>query len=130
LRASHLTTGVADLERARDFYATCLEAEVFHTSSGPDRDSVFALVGNETVVELARPKTEDSLLGRDLAEHGELPHAATFTVADIDAATRHLEELGLRVNRSDDETIVLDPAQALGAVIAFTAARIPNDPRD
>jgi hypothetical protein len=51
-------------------------------------------------------------------------------VADIDAATRHLEELGLRVNRSDDETIVLDPAQALGAVIAFTAARIPNDPRD
>jgi catechol 2,3-dioxygenase-like lactoylglutathione lyase family enzyme len=130
LRASHLTTGVSDLERARDFYTTCLEAEVFHTSSGPDRDSVFALVGNETVVELARPKTEDSLLGRDIAEHGELPHAATFTVADIDAATRHLEELGLRVNRSDDETIVLDPAQALGAVIAFTAARIPNDPRD
>jgi catechol 2,3-dioxygenase-like lactoylglutathione lyase family enzyme len=130
LRASHLTTLVSDLERAQDFYATCLEAEVFHSSSGPDRDSVFVLVGTETVVELARPKAADSLLGRDLAEHGELPHAATFTVADIDAATRHIEDIGLRVSPIGDETVILDPTQAHGAVIAFTAARIPNDPRD
>jgi hypothetical protein len=130
LRASHLTTGVLDLERAQDFYATCLEAKVFHSSSGPDRDSVFVLVGTETIVELARPNTKDSLLGRDLAEHGELPHAATFTVADLDAASRHIENIGLRVDHIGDETIAIDPAQSFGAVIAFTSARIPNDPRD
>jgi extradiol dioxygenase family protein len=130
LRTSHLTTGVLDLERAQDFYATCLEAKVFHSASGPDRDSVFVLVGTETVVELARPKSADSLLGRDLAEHGELPHSATFTVADVDAATRHLEDMELKVSRTGEETVVLDPAQTFGAVIAFTSERIPHDPRD
>jgi catechol 2,3-dioxygenase-like lactoylglutathione lyase family enzyme len=130
LRASHLTTGVIDLERAQDFYTTCLQAKVFHSSSSADRDSVFVLVGTETVVELARPTTEDSLLGRDLAEHGELPHSATFSVADLDAAASHLSNIGLSVTRREDETIVLDPAQSFGAVIAFTTARIPNDPRD
>jgi extradiol dioxygenase family protein len=129
-RASHLTTVVSELERARELYVKCLEAEVFHTSSGPDRDSVFILVGTETVVELARPKAEDSTLGRDLAEHGELPHAVTFTVSDLDAAAQHIEHLGLTVRRNDDDTIMLDPAQAFGAVIAFTSARIPGDPRD
>jgi catechol 2,3-dioxygenase-like lactoylglutathione lyase family enzyme len=130
MRASHLTTGVLDLERAQDFYTTCLEAKVFHSSSGPDRDSVFVLVGTETIVELARPNTEDSLLGRDLAEHGELPHAATFTVADLDAASRHIESIGLHVDHIGDEAIAIDPAQSFGALIAFTSARIPNDPRD
>jgi len=130
LRTSHLTTGVSDLDRAQDFYAKCLEAKVFHSSSGPDRDSVFVLVGNETVVELARPKNSDSLLGRDLAEHGELPHAATFTVGDVDTATGHLEDLGLGVEHIGEDTVVLDPTQAFGAVIGFTSARIPNDPRD
>jgi catechol 2,3-dioxygenase-like lactoylglutathione lyase family enzyme len=130
LRASHLTTVVSDLDRAQDFYATCLEATVFHSSSAADRDSVFVMVGTDTVVELAKPKSEDSALGQDLVQHGELPHAATFAVSDLDAATRHIEGLGLRVNHVGDETIVLDPAQAFGAVIGFTSASLPNDPRD
>jgi catechol 2,3-dioxygenase-like lactoylglutathione lyase family enzyme len=130
LRASHLTTGVIDLERAQDFYTTCLEATVFHSSSSADRDSVFVLVGTDTVVELARPHTEDSLLGRDLAVHGELPHSATFSVANLDAAGRHLSDMGLSATHREDETITLDPAQSFGAVIAFTTASIPNDPRD
>jgi hypothetical protein len=108
----------------------CLEAEVFHASLGPDRDSVFVLVGTETVVEPARPKIADSPLGRDLAEHGQPPHTATFTVSDLDAAARNVEGLGLTVRHDGDHTIMLHPAQAFGAAIAFTSARIPDDPRD
>jgi len=129
-RTSHLTTVVSDLERAREFYVKCLEGDAFHASSGVDRDSVFVLVGTETVVELARPKDADSALGRDLAEHGELPFSATFSVPDTDTAAHHVESLGLAAQRADDQTIVLGPDQAFGAVIAFTSARIPNDPRD
>jgi catechol 2,3-dioxygenase-like lactoylglutathione lyase family enzyme len=128
-RTSHLTLMVSDLQRAQDLYTTCLEAKVFHTSTSSDRDSVFVMVGTDTVVELAHPKTEDSLIGRDLAEHGDMPHSATFAVSDLDRAIRHLGGLGLKAIPVGDETVMLDPAQAFGAVLAFTTAHIPNDPR-
>lgn len=127
-RTSHMTTVVSDLERARNFYETCLEAKTFHVSSTADVDSAFVFVGSESVVELAQPTTENSDLARDLAEHGELPHAMTFKVADLDAAARHVEGLGLRMTK-DDATITLDPAQSFGALIAFTENVIPGDPR-
>ena len=129
-RTSHLTTIVSDLERAQDLYVKCLHADAFHNSSGADRDSVFVAVGTDTVIELARPLKSDSALGRDLHDHGELPHAATFSVVDLDAVIRHVEGLGLTAERQGDETITLGPDQAFGAVISFTTARIPNDPRD
>ena len=129
-RASHLTTVVSDLDRARQFYEKCLEAVPFHESSAPDRHSVFALVGNETVVELAQPTSADSRLARDLAEHGELPHAATFKVRDLGSATAHLGNLGLRFEHEGDATVTLEPAQAFGALLSFTEAALPGDPRD
>jgi predicted enzyme related to lactoylglutathione lyase len=128
-RMSHLTTVVADVERARSFYETCLEAKTFHTRSTPDSERVFTLVGNETVVELAQPTSGDSDLARDLAAHGELPHAATFKVADIARAAGHVRGLGLSVVELDAETFALDPAQSFGAPIAFTQAELPGDPR-
>jgi extradiol dioxygenase family protein len=128
-RMSHLTTVVADLDRAQAFYEGPLEAPAFHAETTGDRRSVFALVGSETVVELAQPTGTGTALARDLAEHGELPHAMTFTVTDLDAVERHAGQVGVRVAGRAGETVTLDPADLFGAVMAFTTRELPNDPR-
>ena len=128
-RMSHLTTVVADLDRAQDFYEGPLEAPAFHTETTGDRRSAFALVGSETVVELAQPTSAASVLARDLAEHGELPHAMTFKVGDLDAVERHAGRVGVRVAERAGETVTLEPEDLFGAVVAFTIRALPNDPR-
>lgn len=129
LGTSHLTTVVSDLDEARTFYAKVLEADVFHTETTDDRRSVFALVGVDTVVEIAQPTTSDSRLARDLAEHGQLPHAMTFRVADLAAAADHVTGQGFTIAERTDDTITVEPSQLHGAVVAFTTRELPDDPR-
>lgn len=126
---SHLTTIVSDLDRARSFYRDVMDAPVFHEEVGPDRRSAFVLVGTETVVELAQPTSDDSRLGQDLARHGELPHALTFKVSDLDAAERHVRSVDIGIAERSDTTIVVEPADMCNAVIGFTDRRLPGDPR-
>jgi catechol 2,3-dioxygenase-like lactoylglutathione lyase family enzyme len=128
-RASHLTTIVTDLDRASTFYVDGLDAQVLHKSSGPDRESVFVFVGADTVVELAKPTGGPSRIADDLAANGELPHACTFTVTDLEAVERHVGKVGVRVAERAGDTLVLDPADCFGAVYAFTTSTVPGDPR-
>jgi extradiol dioxygenase family protein len=126
---SHLTTAVADLDRARAVYGDALGGRVFHEVATDLARSVFVLVGVDTVVELAEPLDPDSALGRDLAANGELPHSVTWRVIDLDAVEGHLEKVGVRVGARAADTLTIDPADAFGAVLSFTTGRIPGDPR-
>ena len=128
-RVSHFTTIVTDLDRGREFYENGLSGRMLHEEASDDVESVFMFVGNETVVELARPMTTDSLLALDLAENGELPHAATFKVRDLEAAERHVEKVGTRIIDRSGDTFTLDPDDTFEAVYAFTDRTIPGDPR-
>ena len=53
--SSHFTTIVTDLDRGRELYEDGLDGRVLHEEASADAESVFVFVGNETVVELARP---------------------------------------------------------------------------
>ncbi len=128
-RTSHITTVVTDLDRAQAFYENVMDAPAFHAETTPDRRSAFVKVGTETVVELAQPTAEGTALAKDLAEHGELPHALTFKVADLEAVTQHLDSVGIGVSERSDDTIVADPADLSNAVVAFTTRQLPGDPR-
>lgn len=128
-RASHLTLVVPELDQARTVYEKCLEAVPFHEATTTDRESVYLLVGTETVIELARPRSTDSRIGQDLARHGAIPHATTFKVRDLGVALRRVEDLGLRYESDGGSTVTLDPEQTLDAVISFTDATLPGDPR-
>jgi catechol 2,3-dioxygenase-like lactoylglutathione lyase family enzyme len=129
-RTSHITTVVADLERATSFYEEVLDAPAFHREEGPDRRSAFVMVGTETVVELAEPAARTGRLGQDLAEHGELPHAIIFKVSDLRAVEGHLHAIGMGVAARTDDTIVVDPADLSNALVGFTTRQLPGDPRD
>jgi hypothetical protein len=129
VRTSHLTTAVADLERARFVYGELLEGNLFHEHRDDERESAFVLVGSDSVVELAHPITTESRLGQDLAANGELPHAITFTVRDLDAAERHIENVGMRVAQRQESSLTIEPEDCFGALMSFTDATLPGDPR-
>ena len=128
-RVSHFTTVVTDLDRARALYEDGLDGRVIHEATSADAESVFVLVGGETVVELAQPTRSGSLLAQDLEENGELPHAVTFTVRDLDAAERHVEKIGVAIVDRSGDAFTLDPADCFRGVYAFTDGSIPGDPR-
>jgi catechol 2,3-dioxygenase-like lactoylglutathione lyase family enzyme len=128
-RVSHFTTIVTDLDRAVDLYKDVLDARELHRSEGTDRESVFVFVGADTVVELARPTGASGRLADDLAANGELPHACTFTVSDLDAVERHVGSVGVRVADRAGDALTLDPADCFGAVYTFTTTSVPDDPR-
>jgi catechol 2,3-dioxygenase-like lactoylglutathione lyase family enzyme len=128
-RLSHMTTVVRDLTKARAFYEGPLEGKTFHTESSGGAERAFVLVGTDTVIELAQPTSEASRLAADLAAHGELPHSATFQVADLDAVEKHTDTLGVRVADRSDGTLTLDPNDTFGAVWSFREAALPGDPR-
>jgi hypothetical protein len=94
-----------------------------------DRESVFMFVGNETVVELASPTGAPSRLADDSAANGELPHACTFTVRDLDAVERHVQRVGVRVTERGGDRLTLEPADCFGAVYSFTTSSVPGDLR-
>lgn len=129
-RCSHLTLVVRDLERARGLWLETLEGRPFleRESRASGTRSLFAAVGDEVVVELAQPVDAGSAAGRELAANGEILHAATFRVRDLERAGSFLRELGLKAEERDGE-LELGPEQALGARYRFTQAALPGDPR-
>src|SRR5262249_34104181 len=102
---SHFTTGARDLDRLESFYAPALDAPPLHRTP----TSVFVRVGTESIVELAAPDGQDSLLARDVEANGELPHGVTFLVEDLDAAERHAGSVGVRARSRSGDTLVLEP---------------------
>jgi hypothetical protein len=128
-RVSHFTTIVTDLDRARAVYEDAFAGRVLHEKTSAHADCAFVLVGTETIVELARPTISDGHLAADLARSGELPHAVTFTVRDLEAAERHVEKVGVGIAARSGEKLTLDPADCFDAVYSFTERVVPGDPR-
>ncbi|HUZ09166.1 MAG TPA: hypothetical protein VMU76_03265 [Acidimicrobiales bacterium] len=129
LRLSHMTNVVRDLDRPLSLFTGPLHGNLFHRSTTETVEHAFVMVGTDTVIELARPTTPGSALGRDLADHGEIPHGLTFLVRDLDSAERHVEKLGVRVSERRAGSLVLDPRDTFNAVVGFTDELLPDDPR-
>jgi catechol 2,3-dioxygenase-like lactoylglutathione lyase family enzyme len=130
VRTSQLGVLVRDLVRARELFVDVLGGRAFHEDPRTPRatHSVFVALGTGSVIELARPHAEDSPEGAELARSGEMLHAVTFRVRDLDRAEEHLRSCGLRLARTRHE-IEIDPDAAMGAVYRFTDLDLPGDPR-
>jgi Glyoxalase/Bleomycin resistance protein/Dioxygenase superfamily len=113
---SHFTMGIVDPPKQKGLYEWVMSAQTLRE----EESSIFLRVGSHSVVELAAPVTKESLLGRDVASNGELPHAVTFRVVDLEAAERHAATVGVRVFERAGRTMVLAPDDMFGAVIALT----------
>ncbi|MDD2858814.1 MAG: hypothetical protein PHU75_09090 [Candidatus Nanopelagicales bacterium] len=131
-RLSYATVVVADLEQATKTFTEGLPGTLIHesTSDLTGTRNVYVAVGETTVVELALPLEPDSLAGRDLAANGDMCHAVTWQVLDLDRAADYLATKGIRVIGRDATTILTDPDDTFGAPMRFTTVAIPGDPRD
>ncbi|GAA4232740.1 catechol 2,3-dioxygenase-like lactoylglutathione lyase family enzyme [Streptosporangium album] len=128
-RVSHMTVVVRDLHRATSFYAGTLDGDVVgHSDRTPaGTRSVYVAVGEDSIIELARPHSDDSLAGRDLAENGEIMHSVTFKVRDLAAAEQHLAANGVRIAERQGDDVVLHPDDCFGAVLRLTQGQTPGE---
>jgi len=122
---AYATIVVGDLARAVAFYTDALGGRLLseRESELTATKDAFVAIGTDTVVALSTPMSADSLAGRDHARHGDILHSLTFAVADLDRAATHLRAHGVGVAGRDDTTLVADPADTFGAVLAFTVER-------
>ena len=129
-RLAWVTVVVGDLGRAVSLWTEGMGATlVFEGESAlSGTKSAYVAVGTQTVVELATP-TGPGPAASDLAAFGDTLHSVTFGVADLDATAAHLAALGIGVPARDDTTLVADPADTVGAAMAFSTWRVPGDPR-
>jgi catechol 2,3-dioxygenase-like lactoylglutathione lyase family enzyme len=116
---------VADLERAVAIYAK-LGGRLLHREQRAGAWRAYVALGT-AMVELLRPIAADTLAARDLERKGEIFHAVNFGVRDLCAAERYLRSWGLELveRERDEESLVIDPATAFGAVLRFSSRRTP-----
>ena len=97
-RIDHIGIAVADLDAAIALHAQTYAMEVVHreTLSEQGVEAVLLDVG-ENHVELLRPLSDDTPVGRFLAKRGPGLHHVAYQVADIDATLARLRERGVRL---------------------------------
>ncbi|MGE0542832.1 MAG: VOC family protein [Dehalococcoidia bacterium] len=116
-----------DLDAARHLYETVLGATVVGERHWDwyGTDSIYLQFGKSTVVELARPFTDQSRAAADLDNGGDVLHAVTFAVDNVGVIARHLSTNGINVEQHGGD-LVVSPADTFGAVFRFTE-RPPKD---
>jgi methylmalonyl-CoA/ethylmalonyl-CoA epimerase len=95
-RLNHVAIVVPDIDQALAFWRDCLGINLDHVEDVPEQAAqVGFLPIGESEVELVRPTTEDSGVGRFLARHGGGMHHLCFEVDDIEAMLAGLKAKGV-----------------------------------
>jgi catechol 2,3-dioxygenase-like lactoylglutathione lyase family enzyme len=117
-----LTVVTGDEKTATAFFTDALRGDIINTVDETDWDahSTLIQVGDHTVIEVAQPLDTTSRPGADLAANGEIFHAVTLQVADLDAAADFLLSKGLRLERPTSHALAIDPEDTFGLMLRFT----------
>jgi len=97
-RIDHIGVAVADIEAAIALHELTFGMSVVHRETIGEQgvEAVLLDVG-ENHVELLRPLSDDTPVGRFLAKRGPGLHHVAYQVADIDATLGRLREDGVRL---------------------------------
>ena len=97
-RIDHIGVAVSDLEAAIELHTTAYGMELVHreTVESQGVEAVLLDVG-ENHVELLRPLSEETPVGRFLSKRGPGLHHVAYQVADVQATLTTLRERGLRL---------------------------------
>ena len=97
-RVDHIGVAVEDLDAAIALHAETYEMELVHREVVEEQgvEAVLLDVG-EGHVELLRPLSEETPVGRFLAKRGPGLHHVAYQVADVQATLSALRERGLRL---------------------------------
>lgn len=108
-RIDHVGVAVTDLDEALDLYGSAYAMRVAHRETVTEQgvEAVLLDVG-ENHVELLRPLTEDTPVGKFLARRGPGLHHVAYQTRDIDATLRRLRDQGLRLIDATPRTGIRD----------------------
>jgi methylmalonyl-CoA epimerase len=97
-RIDHIGVAVADLDAALALHEQTYGMPAVHRETVTEQgvEAVLLDVG-ENHVELLRPLSDDTPVGRFLAKRGPGLHHVAYQVPDIDGALARLRELGVRL---------------------------------
>jgi methylmalonyl-CoA epimerase len=97
-RIDHVGVAVEDLDAAIALYEATYEMALVHRETVEEQgvEAVLLDVG-ENHVELLRPLSEDTPVGKFLAKRGPGLHHVAYQVEDIEAALSALREQGVRL---------------------------------
>jgi methylmalonyl-CoA epimerase len=97
-RIDHVGVAVQDLDAGIALYDQTYDMTVVHRETVDEQgvEAVLLDVG-ENHVELLRPLSEDTPVGKFLAKRGPGLHHVAYQVTDIEAALRSLKDAGLRL---------------------------------
>jgi methylmalonyl-CoA epimerase len=97
-RIDHIGVAVEDLDAALKLYGDDLAMATAHRETVEEQgvEAVLLDVG-ENHVELLRPLSEDTPVGKFLAKKGPGLHHVAYQVEDIDAELARLKEEGIRM---------------------------------
>ena len=97
-RIDHIGVAVADLDAAIALHEQTYGMPLVHSETVTEQGVEAALLDvGESHVELLRPLSEDTPVGRFLAKRGPGLHHVAYGVEDVEAALRALREQGLRL---------------------------------
>jgi catechol 2,3-dioxygenase-like lactoylglutathione lyase family enzyme len=121
---SHLTLAVQDLQHAVDLWVGVLGGDLVKICSNDNAGARSAYVrvgeGEGTMLEFAEPVAAGPV-ARDLTRcGGDVLHAVTFRVTDLEKVRAHLAFHGFSAESESEDLVVVDPASIGGGPFGFT----------
>ncbi|HEX9712976.1 MAG TPA: methylmalonyl-CoA epimerase [Actinomycetota bacterium] len=123
-KVHHVGIAVRDLDAAIEFYSGTFGVEFTyrHTATDQGVEEAMGKVG-ESWIQLLRPVSPESPVGKFIDKRGEGVHHVAYAVADVEQALRELEGLGItlidehpRIGSMDASIAFLHP-KSVGGVL-------------
>jgi len=97
-KVHHVGIAVRDLDAAIEFYSGTFGVEFTyrHTATDQGVEEAMGKVG-ESWIQLLRPVSPESPVGKFIDKRGEGVHHVAYAVADVEQVLRELEGLGIRL---------------------------------
>jgi methylmalonyl-CoA/ethylmalonyl-CoA epimerase len=124
-RIDHIAVIVDNLETALAFWREALGMELDHTLEIPNENAIVAfLPAGDSEIELVKPTSADSGLGRYLEKRGPGMHHVCLEVEDIEGVIARLKEKGIelinetpRLAANGKKYAFVHPKSAFGVMI-------------
>lgn len=127
----HINQLLGDFGEANGFYQDVFAAREYMNSyhDVEERDASLFLVG-DACIELFSPRTETSLLGRQLNRFGDGWHSFEWKVPDLEQAKSALDEMGIRCGSYyPGGFLMTHPKDSFGVILEMCPHDMANDPR-
>ncbi len=96
----HVGIAVPDLDEAKDYYARTFGMQVVHEEVNEEqgvREAMLAVGYSGSCIQLLAPLSPDTTIGKFLDRSGPGIQQVAYRVTDIDEATQHLRDKGVRL---------------------------------